>query len=69
VFCAQIPGPGERDIPEFDGRGLELMSVEPEEDVVLTLPLMPDTQSVLQPDDKALGILIEIRVELDLSAE
>lgn len=62
VFCAQIPGPGERDIPEFDGRELELMSMRPEEDVVLTLQdLMPDTQSVQRPDDKALGILIVTR--------
>lgn len=70
MFCAQIPGPGERDIPEFDGRELELMSMRPEEDVVLTQQdLGPDTQSVLRPDDKALGILIETRFELDLSAE
>ena len=56
--------------PSFDGRELELMSMRPEEDVVLTQQdLRPDTQSVLRPDDKALGILIETRFELDLSAE
>ena len=45
VFSSQIPGPGETDIPELDGKELELMSARLEEDVVLTLhDLMPDTK-------------------------